>query len=154
MTLAAAATEDCSREAFSQVVGETSAALTAMNESQKQGFQAKLSALKQRKGWTDADYVAKAASYVRDDRIAALDVKIQSLLAKIPELGASAPALAGATPPAKDMAPAHCDMLAKLRGVMAEVIENNRAKWVYMTEKLDGALEERARRKPPDDRAC
>jgi hypothetical protein len=136
---------DCGREAFAAVVGEAGAALTAMNEAHKQGFQAKLSALRSRNGWSDGDYAVKAAPFVRDDRIAAFDAKIQTLLAKVPELGAAAPevaALAGAMPGVTESPSKRCEMLDKLRGLMAELIENNRAKWAYMTGKIDGALEE------------
>ena len=33
-------------------------------------------------------------------------------------------------------------MLQELRGLMAQVVENTRAKWTYMLGKADGALED------------
>ena len=144
LTLGNANAGDCGREAFAAVVSEASTALTAMNETQKQSFHARLQLLKTRTGWSDADYVANARPFVQDDRIAAIDAETKALLAKVPELGASgqpSPALAGVVASIETSTDQHCAMLGQLRGLMAKVVENNRAKWTYMIGKIDAALE-------------
>lgn len=135
---------DCGREAFAAVVGQVGAELAALNDSQKKIFQDKLAQLKTRQGWSDADYVAKATPFVQDTRIAAFDESNKALLGKIPQLGAGAaqaPALAGAIPSGAGPEGQHCAMLAELRGLMAGMVENTRAKWGYMVGKVDAALD-------------
>ncbi len=147
MSAAGASAEECGREAFSNVVAQASAELAAMNEAQKMGFHEKLQLLKARQGWPDSDYVAKATPYVQDGRIVAFDEASRALLGKIPQLGAavnSSPALAGATPSSGRSDP-RCAMLGELRGLMAEVVANARAKWNYMLGKVDTALGDAAR---------
>lgn len=131
---------DCGREAFSAVVSQASAELNGMNEAQKLAFQQKLQMLKTRQGWTDADFVARATPFVKDDKIAAFDEGNKAMLARVPQLGGNAPALAGAAslPGGADR---HCAMLDELRGLMSQLVENTRAKWSYMLAKVDSALE-------------
>ncbi len=144
LTLNHAAAGECGREALAAVVSEASAALNAMNDAHKQDFQAKLQLLKTRRGWSDADYVTNARPFVQDERIAAIDTESKALLAKIPELGQTgqpAAALAGVVSSIETPTDGRCPMLAQLRGLMAKVVENNRAKWSYMIGKLDAALD-------------
>lgn len=132
-----AQTPACEQAAFASTVSEASAALTSMNDENKKAFQGKLLALKTRHGWTDADYPAKATPFVKDETIAALDEGNKALLAKVPQLGGGADfALAAADLPEK-----RCAMLTELRGLMAKVVENTKAKWTHMLAKLDTALE-------------
>lgn len=142
LTLVEAEAAECERDAFAKVVSEAGAELTAMNDANKRDFQAKLKALRARKGWSDEDYPAKAAPLVRDERMAAYDAQTQALLAKVSELGAPAQtaALAGALPAIGGGEAQRCDMLAKLRALMAEVVAANRAKWAYMLAKIDAEL--------------
>ena len=132
---------DCGREAFSKVVSQASAELAAINNAQKTGLHEKLQLLKARQGWADGDFVARATPFVQDARIAEFDQGNKSLLARVPQLGASA-SFAGAAslPVAAD--DRNCTMLQDLRGLMAQVVENTRAKWAYMLGKIDGALED------------
>ncbi len=145
MMAAGAEAAECGREAFAAVVGQVGAELASMNDAQKKIFQEKLTLLKTRQGWSDADYVTNATPYVQDSRIAAFDESNKALLGKIPQLGAgaaAAPALAGAAASigGSDGDP-HCAMLAELRALMGTVVENTRAKWSYMLGKVDGALD-------------
>jgi hypothetical protein len=134
-----AQTPACEQTAFAATVSEASAALSATNDENKKAFQAKLLALKAREGWTDADYPAKATPFVKDETIAAFDEGNKVLLGKVPQLGGGADfALAGA---AGDMPDKRCAMLTDLRGLMAKVVDNTKAKWAHMLAKLDAALE-------------
>jgi hypothetical protein len=141
--LAAAESPPCEQAAFAAVVGEASAALTALNDESKKAFQAKLVALKSREGWAEADYAAKATPYVKDATIAALDESNKGLLARVPTLGAESEAAGGPD------AARRCAMLGELRALMTRVVENTRAKWAHMFGKMDAALEGTREAKAP-----
>jgi hypothetical protein len=133
--------EDCGREAMGRVVDNAGAALTAMNETNKRQFHEKLQQLKVQRGWSDAQFVAQATPFIRDDRIAALDAENKALLAKVPELGAGASTAALASvAPGMDAGGGRCGMVKELRQLMSAVVENSRSKWTYMLGKLDAAL--------------
>lgn len=138
-TALSASAADCGREAFAGVVAQASAELAALNTAQKAGWHEKLQLLKARQGWTDADFVAKATPFVQDAKITEFDQGNKSLLARVPQLGAPA-AFAGAVASLPDAGDRNCAMLQELRALMAEVIENTRAKWGYMLSKVDLAL--------------
>lgn len=136
----AVAQEKCDRAAFTAVVADASAQLTAMNTANKKSFQDKLQLLRAREAWPDAEYLAKASPFVKDERIAAFDETSQGLLASIQGLG-SAPVTAGAAALLSSAEARQCAMLEELRGLMARVVDNTRAKWGYMLGKVDAATE-------------
>ena len=139
LTAMAGAQGGCDQAAFAAVVAEAGAALSAMNGENKKSFQDRLQLLRSRENWSDADYLAKATPFVKDGSIAAFDDGNKTLLAKVQALGA-APVAAGIAPlPSPDGR--HCAMLDELRGLMAQVVENTRAKWGYMLGKVDAAME-------------
>jgi hypothetical protein len=143
LTASVGAQETCGQAAFAAVVNEASAQLTAMNEENRKSFQAKLQVLKVRENWADADYVAKATPFVQDEQIAVFDTNGKALLAKVELLGQPGQVVVTAsvaTPLGKfDRETAvRCSMLEDLRGLMAQVVENTRAKWQYMHGKIDG----------------
>jgi hypothetical protein len=141
---AGARAEDCGREAFASVVEHASAELSAMNEANKKRFHEKLQTLKSRAGWSDADFVTQATPFIRDERISAFDTQNKLLLAKVPELGnaeRTVASLANTSPAIGTSADGRCGMMNELRGLMAAVVENSRAKWTYMFGKVDAALE-------------
>lgn len=132
---------DCDREAFTAVVGEVSAELAALNAAQKAALHEKLQLLRARQGWADADFVAKATPFVQDAKIAEYDQGIKTLLARVPQLGAPA-ALAAVAPSLPASEPRNCTTLQELRALLAQLVDNTRAKWGYMLAKADGALED------------
>ena len=136
-----AAAADCGRDAFSAVVGQASAELVAINSAQKAGLHEKLQLLKARQGWADGDFVARATPFVQDAKIAEFDQGNKTLLARVPQLGAPA-SLAGAAPALPNADDRNCAMLQELRALMAQLVENTRAKWTYMLSRVDGALED------------
>lgn len=137
-----AAAEDCGRDALTGIVNEASAQLNSMNDANKKRFQEKLQVLKAKSGWSDADFVAKATPFIKDDRIAGFDAENRALLARVPELGGgtSVASLAAATPDVSLNGEGRCGMGSALRQLMNAVVENSRAKWTYMFGKLDAAL--------------
>jgi hypothetical protein len=140
LTAFSAAAAECGRDAFSAVVSQASADLAAMNISQKANLQEKLQLLKARQGWAEADFIAKATTFVQDARIAEFDQGSTSLLARVPQLGA--PTLAGAASPTAMGDDRNCAMLQELRSLIGQVVENTRNKWAYMLGKIDAALEQ------------
>ncbi len=136
-----AAAADCGRDAFSAVVSQASAELAAINSAQKAGLHEKLQLLKARQGWAEGDFVARATPFVQDAKIAEFDQGNKTLLARVPQLGAPA-SLAGAAPALPGADDRNCAMLQELRALMAQLVENTRAKWTYMLGKADGALED------------
>ena len=144
----AALAENCDQAAFSAVVSEVRGKLDALNTRNKQEFQQKLGKLREKHGWSKDDFVKNASPLVQDAEIASYDARHKVLLAKVSQIGLadqSVASLAGVAPTtglaASDR---RCIMLDELRSVMGEVIENTRAKWVYMHGKTDAALKQSA----------
>ena len=142
--IADARADECGREFFAGVVSKANAELSAMNDANKRLFQEKLQLLKARAGWSDADFVALATPYVRDERIAAFDSENQGLLGRVSQRGApgqTVASLTGVAPSFTASTDNRCAMLDTLRQLMTGLVENTKAKWAYMTGKLDGALQ-------------
>jgi altronate dehydratase len=130
--------QGCEPADFASTVSGASAVLSAMNDENRKAFQARLVALKTREGWSDGEYAAKATPFVKDPTTVALDEGNKALLGKVPQLGGAADAAPSA---AADDGAKRCAMLQELRGLMARVVENTRAKWSHMLGKLDAALD-------------
>lgn len=122
--------ESCDKAAFENVIATVSGTISALNAEKKAQFQDKLQALKVKAGWSDADYVAKATPFVKDERTAELDAANQALLAKVQTLGG------GDTAASEEK---RCAMLSELRGMMDEIVANTRAKWEHMIAKVTQA---------------
>jgi len=144
MVAAAAQAGPCGRDALKAVVSEASAKLNEINAANKVRFHEKLQTLKARAGWSREEYVAKATPFVRDERIAAFNARNSELLAKVPGLSPpsrSVASLAGAAPSFDAPSGEDCPMTEKLRTLMDKLVANCRAKWTYMFDKIDRALE-------------
>lgn len=144
LTASAKAEDKCGQAAFAAVVSEAGAQLTALNDENKKSFHGKLQTLKVREAWTDADYVAKATPFVKDERIAAFDLTSNEILGRVQQLGQPGPgtvtaSVAAPISTADTDTARRCAMLEELRGLMAQVVVNTRAKWGYMHGKLDAA---------------
>jgi hypothetical protein len=131
----------CEQAAFAAVVSEASGTLATMNEENKRAFQTRLASLKTREGWADAEYAAKAGPFAKDKATTALDEGNKALLAKVPQLGAGANLEAAGAAGSPELSAKRCAMLQELRGLMAKVVENTKAKWTHMLGKLDAALD-------------
>lgn len=120
----------CGKPEFEAVVETAAAILRDLNARNKPGFQDKLRALKDKRGWSTEQFMAEAAVYVQDDRITALDSKSSDLLARLNTMGE-----AGAAAKTPD-----CKLLGELRATMKALVDTQTEKWSHMFTKLDKAL--------------
>lgn len=121
---------DCTRTDFETAVGTAAGALSALNQKNTPVFQAKLRALKDKRGWSHDQFMAEAAPLVQDDTISEFDRKSGEYLSQINSM--SAAGTAGRTP--------DCKLLGELRANMQAMVDAQVAKWVYMFEKLEKEL--------------
>jgi hypothetical protein len=119
----------CEPAAFREAVAQASATITVLHEKNGPVFQEHLQKLRVLNNWREADYVTKAAPFVKDETIATLDAANQALLAKVQSLDA-----AGA---ATDSG--RCAMLGELKAAMEKVVANTSAKWEHMLDKVNRA---------------
>jgi hypothetical protein len=120
----------CARADFEAVVNEAGAALRDLNRRNTPAFQTKLRQLKEKRGWTDDQFLKAAEPFVRDADILAYDQKSEQLLNRITG-GGQQGASAGA---------ADCGLLSELRAAMTILVETQKAKWAHMFAKLDKEL--------------
>jgi len=119
----------CDSGAFRETVAGASASLTALHEKNSKLFQEDLQKLRSINNWPEAEYIAKATPFVKDDITASLDAANQALLAKVQSLeAANASTEAG-----------RCAMLADLKASMEKVVANTTAKWEHMLDKVTRA---------------
>jgi hypothetical protein len=132
--LALAETHDpasvCDKTQYEAVVDEAGAALRALNANHKPVFQEKLRELKDKRGWTNDQFLKEAAPFVKDDQIDVFDTKSNALLAEISgrgdvEAAAKAP---------------DCALLLELRAKLKVLVETQTQKWAYMFGKLAGEI--------------
>lgn len=119
----------CSKDDFAAVVDEASAVLRKLNDDNTPRFQAGLRQLKEKKGWSDADFIANARPFVQDDTIQTYDEGAAQLLVQINTLGDTS----GAAVP-------DCAVLTKLKESMSRLVVGMEGKWTYMFKKLQDAL--------------
>lgn len=127
---AAAEEQGCTREAFEAVVGQSAAALRELTAKNRPLFQARLRALKDKRGWAHDQFLKEAAPIVQDERTEAYDKTSSELLADIERMGAE-----GSAAPKPD-----CAALARLRDRMEALVETQRQKWGYLIEKVEREL--------------
>ncbi len=120
---------DCKPEDFAAAVDKSGAQLRAFNAEALPKLQDKLKQLKDKKGWSDADYEDKAMASVRDERTAKLDADAEDLIIKIDQLG---------RPPEKG--PIDCAKLTELEAAGLELLAVMKAKSTYTLSKLDAAI--------------
>jgi hypothetical protein len=119
----------CTAEDFAAAVDRSGASLRDFNGKAMPKVQDKLKLLKDRKGWSDADFIENSMHALRDDRSAQLDAEAEGLLVKIDELG---------RPP--EGAPIDCGKLAEIDLTTAKLLQVMKAKSDYTLAKLDAEL--------------
>jgi hypothetical protein len=119
----------CNPAAFREAVAQASATLTALHEKNGGILQENLQKLRVLNNWQDAEYVANATPFVRDETTATFDAENQALLARVQSLDA-----AGASTES-----GRCAMLTELKAAMEKVVANTSAKWEHMLDKLNRA---------------
>jgi len=127
--IASAQPATCAKPEFEAVVEQASAALRELNQKNRGRFQDELRALKDKRGWSTEQFMAEAAPFVHDDRIAEFDQTSGELLDKLNSAGETG----GAKSP-------DCKLLADLRTTMQQLVDTQTAKWTYMFQKLEAAL--------------
>jgi hypothetical protein len=121
---------NCTKADFETVVDEAAAALRDLNIKNKPTFQDKLRQLKDKRGWSEDEFLREAAPYVKDTEIDKLDGRTNDLLGRITAMGDEGSA--AATP--------DCTMFQTLRGLMDLLVETQNNKWTYMFWKIDTEL--------------
>lgn len=127
---ATAIAEECKRSDFVEVVDAAAAALRSLNARNRPDFQNRLRQLKDKRGWTQDQFLVEAEPLVRDDRIDGYDRASEELVAKIATMGQRGGN--AATP--------DCNLLGELRGFMDELVTAQQSKWAYMFGKVDAEL--------------
>lgn len=120
----------CTRAEFEAVVGEAAQALRTLNAENRPVFQGRLRELKERRGWTQDQFLDAAAPIVQDERTDELDRQSADLLERIQQMGAEGSA---ASQP-------DCAKLVELRGHMKSLVEAQRTKWNYLLAKIGREL--------------
>lgn len=120
----------CTKADFEAVVEETAGGLRDLNTKNRPAFQDKLRQLRDKRGWTNDQFLKEAAPYVRDDKIVEFDQKTDELLSAISTMGQE-----GAAAHSPD-----CALLLELRARMNVLVETQTLKWAYMFEKIDAEL--------------
>ena len=128
--MAGPAGAECARTDFEAVVDSAAGSLRDMNAANKPKFQDKLRQLRDKRGWTQEQFMKEATPFVLDEQIVTYDARSAELLERI-AAGGSAGA-AAATP--------DCAMLDGLKGAMKLLVEIQSAKWSYMTGRIDAEL--------------
>ena len=120
----------CSKSDFEAVVDEAGASLRDLNRENTPQFQGKLRHLKDKRGWSNDQFMKEAEPFVRDDTIAGFDQKSEEFLGRIMSGGQAQSA----------SAKPDCALLLELRAAMKALVETQRTKWAYMFDKLDKEL--------------
>ena len=120
----------CAKGDFEAVVDEAAGALNALNQQNSPQFQARLRQLKDKRGWSNDQFLKAAEPLVRDEQIVGYDKKSEELLGRI--TGGGQIASAGAAP--------DCALLLELRAAMRVLVETQKAKWGYMFDKPEKEL--------------
>lgn len=120
----------CARADFEAVVDDAGEALRQLTQKNSPQFQAKLRALKEKRNWTNEQFMAEGARFVRDDRIAALEDKSSNLLAKINGAGGEA----------GNAQAVDCKRLDSLKSDLTALIAIQQEKWTYMFTNIEAEL--------------
>ncbi|MGO9486984.1 MAG: hypothetical protein ACLPX9_20835 [Rhodomicrobium sp.] len=119
----------CDPAAFREAVASASATITLLHEKNGKAFQENLQKLRALNNWQEAEYLANAAPFVKDETTASLDAANQALLTKVQSLDAAT----------ANTEPGRCAMLNELKSTMEKVVANTTAKWEHMLDKLNRA---------------
>jgi hypothetical protein len=120
----------CDRGQFEAVVDEAAVILRELTIRNKPALQDRLRLLRDKRGWSNDEFLKRAAPFVQDQQTEALDRRSSEQLAKITAMGQD-----GAAAREPD-----CAMLDDLRGTMRALVTTQQAKWDYLFGKLDAEL--------------
>ncbi len=120
----------CAKADFEAVVDAAGAALRDLTLQNTPVFQAKLRELKDKRSWTNDEFLKQAEPLVRDESVAGFDKKSEELVARITNGGGRSEA-----EPAPD-----CALLTGLQADLKLLVETQQAKWTHMLAKVDREL--------------
>jgi hypothetical protein len=121
----------CARADFEAVVNAAGAALRDLAQQNTPQFQAKLRQLKDKRSWSNDEFLKQAEPLLRDDKMAGYDKTSEELVARIAG-GGGQPETASASP--------DCILLASLQADLKLLVETQQAKWTHMFAKVDQEL--------------
>jgi hypothetical protein len=121
----AAFAQQCDPAAFREAVASASAAISGLQEKNAAVFQENLQKLRVRNNWQEAEFLANATPFVKDETTASLDAANQALLNKVHSLDAANASTESG----------RCTMLGELKSAMEKVVANTAAKWEHMLDK-------------------
>jgi len=122
--------QGCAKSDFEAVVNAAGAALRDLAQQNTPMFQAKLRELKDKRSWTNDEFVKQAEPLVRDETIAGFDKKSEELVARITGGGGRSD-----SEPAPD-----CAVLTGLQADLKLLVETQQAKWTHMLAKVQQEL--------------
>ena len=122
-------TPACAKADFEAVVREAGAVLRDLNAKNTPLFQGKLRQLKDKRSWSNEEFLKEAAPFVRDETITDHDKKSEELVARITGGGQVE------APGAPD-----CALLAELKAALKILVETQTAKWTHMFAKIEKEL--------------
>ena len=120
----------CVRADFEAIVDGTGETLRAVTQKNSPAFQAKLRALKDKRGWSHEQFLAEGARFVADTKISDYDGRSSTLLAKIN----------GAGDEAGSGAAVDCVRFGTLKADLAALVAIQNEKWAYMFGNIDAEL--------------
>jgi hypothetical protein len=118
----------CAKVDFEAVVNAAGAALRDLAQQNTPQFQAKLRELKDKRSWSNDEFLKQAEPLVRDETIAGYDKKSEELVARITGGGSEA----GPSP--------DCAVLTGLQTDLKLLVETQQAKWTHMLAKVQQEL--------------
>jgi hypothetical protein len=120
----------CAKSDFEAVVNAAGAALRDLTQQNTPVFQAKLRELKEKRSWSNDEFIKQAEPLVRDETIVGFDKKSEELVARITGGGGRSEA-----EPAPD-----CTVLSGLQSDLKLLVETQQAKWTHMLGKVQQEL--------------
>jgi hypothetical protein len=131
LSQAAPAAAACAKADFEAVVNAAGAALRDLAQQNTPVFQAKLRQLKDKRSWSNDEFLKQAEPLVRDEKIAGYDKKSEELVARITGGGTQ-----GETPAAGP----DCALLTDLQTALKTLVETQKVKWAHMLAKIEKEL--------------
>jgi hypothetical protein len=121
----------CAKADFEAVVNAAGAALRDLAQQNTPLFQAKLRQLKDKRNWTNDQFLQQAEPLVRDETIAGYDKKSEELVARITSGSGQAEA---------EPAAPNCALLTGLQADLKLLIKTQQAKWTHMFARIEQEL--------------
>ena len=127
----AALAGQCAKADFEAVVNDAGAALRDLTQQNLPVLQGKLRQLKDKRSWSNDEFLKQADPLVRDETVASYDKKSEELVTRIAGGGTQGETAAAAP---------DCTLLTSLQGDLKLLVDAQKAKWTHMLGKVDQEL--------------